>query len=137
MAVLGGGLVGAETAAFLAETGCDVSIVEMRAELALDAEPTPRKHLLGLLDAHGVCQVLYARAEKIDGGAVVVQRIGQEMRLGPFDAIVTAFGSKPRATLAVQLRALGANVSVVGDARTVRDAYSDIREGFEAGLAIG
>ena len=136
IAVLGGGLVGAETAALLAEAGNAVTIVEMRGELAPDAEPTPRKHLAGVLGSHGARVQLGARVLEIASGKVLVEQAGEEAALGPFDAIVTAFGSKPRSTLATQLSALGMEVSTVGDARAVRDAFSDVREGFEAGLAV-
>ena len=136
IAVLGGGLVGAETAALLAEAGNAVTIIEMRDELAPDAEPTPRKHLLADLNAHGAQIQLGARVIEVADGRVRIERGGEEVLLGSFDAVVVAFGAKPRSMLATQLAALGVEVVTAGDARAVRDAFSDVREGFEAGLAI-
>ena len=44
--ILGGGSLGSETAEFLAEKGKDVTILEMREDLALDMEPRNRMFLL-------------------------------------------------------------------------------------------
>ena len=136
VAVLGGGLVGAETAAFLAEEGCEVCVIEMRDELALDAEPAPRKHLLEFLRRNGVCEMTACRVCEVGDGFVLVEHDGEVNRIDGLDAVVYACGSKPYSGLASQLRALGETVVEVGDARAVRDAFSDVREGFEAGIAI-
>lgn len=137
VAVLGGGLVGAEVAALLAEAACEVSVIEMRDELAPDAEPSPRKHLLGFLRRFGVREMLGCRVCEVGDDYVAVDRGGEAIRIEGLDAIVCAFGATPRTALAEQLRALGENPVVVGDARAARDAFSDVREGFEAGIAIG
>ncbi len=136
VAVLGGGLVGAETAALLAECGCEVFVVEMRSELAADAEPSPRAHLLGFLCRFGAHEMLGRRVCEVGDDFVVAEHEGAPERIDGLDAIVCAFGAKPRTALAEQLRALGETVIEAGDAREARDAFSDVREGFEAGLSI-
>ncbi len=136
VAVLGGGLVGAETAALLVEGGVRVTVIEMRDELAPDAEPSPRKHLAEFLRRHGVREMLGARVCEVGDGFVTVEHNGAAEKMGGLDAIVCAFGARARTTLATQLSALGEHVIVVGDARAARDAFSDVREGFEAGLSV-
>ncbi len=136
VAVLGGGLVGAETAALLAEGVCEVIVIEMRDELAPDAEPSARKHLLGFLHRFGVREMLGCRVCEVGDDYVVVDRDDDDIRIDELDAIVCAFGASPRAALVEQLRASGEKLLVVGDAREARDAFSDVREGFEAGIAI-
>ncbi|MBC8456410.1 MAG: NADH:flavin oxidoreductase, partial [Deltaproteobacteria bacterium] len=52
------------------------------------------------------------------------------------DSIVLAAGSRPENAFANKIKDLAAEVLVVGDAKTPRNALEAIREGFEAGLRL-
>ena len=74
VAVLGGGLVGAETAAMLAGQGCEVHVVEMGSRIAADCEPIPRAHLLCYLNRHKVRLHVDEAVSRVEGGTVYVMR---------------------------------------------------------------
>lgn len=134
--VLGGGLVGAETAELLSQQGCEVTIVEMRDELAPDAEPSPRKYLVESLQSHGVRVMLSTKAQSVSEDCVAVEGPECEDAITGVDAVVVALGARPDDRLSEKLQELGVPVTVVGDSHKVRDAFANIREGFEAGLAV-
>jgi len=52
------------------------------------------------------------------------------------DSIVIAAGSRSENALIDKLKGLTAEVLVVGDAKSPRNALQAIREGFEAGLRV-
>ena len=52
--VAGGGLIGAETADFLAEQGREVTVIEMKPEIAADLDPYAKPMLLRELKDHDV-----------------------------------------------------------------------------------
>lgn len=138
VAVLGGGSVGAETAALLAEQGCEVTIVEMAPELAADEEPLPRKHLMGFLQKHAVAMMPNTKVIAVEDGNIQVE--GQDGRetLQGFEAIVTAFGACCDSSLAEEIRATSyaGRVIVVGDARCVASGFENLRDAHEAALRL-
>ena len=135
--VIGGGLVGLETADFLAEKGCQVTIVEMKDAIGAD---------LGILRKIAVMQKMYGLQVKMltnalcrevtDAGVVV--KIGEEEQLIACDAVVSAVGSKARDTKALEDACAACHIpcSIIGDAKMARRALNAIAEGFGAAVAI-
>ncbi len=71
--VIGGGLVGAETAEYLAKDGCEVSIVEMTDKIAREESGTVLPTMMADFAAHGVKQYLNTKVNSItDNGVVAV-----------------------------------------------------------------
>ena len=135
VAVLGGGLVGAETAAMLAGQGCELHVVEMGSRIAADCEPIPRAHLLCYLNRHKVRLHADESVSRVEGGTVYVMReSGEEFAYEGFDRIVTAFGSRSDDSLAEKIRAAGyaGVLHVVGDAFSVASGFENIRDAYEA-----
>lgn len=138
IAVLGGGLVGAETAELLAEQGNSVTVFEMLPEVAADCEPNPKVFLLEALRRGQVKLRPSCRILEIQGGKVVFQGKGNEAESEQFDHIVVALGALPRKSLADDLAAAGFKGPIVpaGDETGVKDGLLNIREGYEAGLRV-
>lgn len=136
VAVLGGGQVGAETAEMLAEEGCRVDIVEMLDQIASDAESSPRMMLMESLADHGVQIHTRARVVSVEGDTVVADTPQGELRIDGLDAIVVAFGSRPDSDLTDVLAGTGIRTMTIGDAESVKDGFSNIREGYEAALSL-
>lgn len=137
--ILGGGAVGCETAEFVAEQGHDVTLIEMRSELAPDMEWRWRKFLLPKLASLGVTILNNTRVLSIEeNGAVRVESCSQsgEHTLERFDTIVNALGYCPEDSLLHDLEAAGFTVMPVGDCNSVGLVGNAIRAGFDAAYAL-
>jgi 2,4-dienoyl-CoA reductase-like NADH-dependent reductase (Old Yellow Enzyme family)/thioredoxin reductase len=132
--VLGGGLVGAETAEFLSERGCQVTVVEMLDELAKDMEGTTRLLLLDRLSAR-ISVLLSTKVKEIRGGRVLVCCRGEEIWLEA-ETIVLALGSRADAEARKEWEGKFPQMIAVGDCVDARKAKEAIHEGFWAGLRI-
>lgn len=134
IAVLGGGLVGCETAVYCAMQGAEVTVVEMAAEVARDANARQRPALLKELERTTVrCGLRGLRAAP--EGLVCADADGRE-ELIEADAIVLAAGQKPNRAAADALRNTAPEVRLLGDclkASTLREA---IFQGYHAGLDV-
>ncbi len=97
VAVIGGGLVGAETAEFLAGIGADVTIVEMLPVIAKDEGATVRPTLMKDLVDHKVEMLVNTKLLKIEDRKVYCEvSEGEEKRekVIPVDFVVMAVGAK-------------------------------------------
>jgi len=133
--VVGGEVMGLETADFLSEQGFEVTVVEGKGNLGEDLTGHCRHFLLRRLEEKGVelrpgTEVL----EFLPDGAVVRSE-GTELRLSGFGTVAVAFGLVPEDGLARELEGK-VPLWVVGDARKPRSALEAIHEGYEAGTRI-
>ena len=136
VAVLGGGEVGCETADFIAESGSEVTVIEMLEDIALDSNPFIRPFLLDRLTQSGVKKITGARVKEITDDGVVVVKNGQEETISGVDSIVLAMGAKSVNEIADLIRGKVAEVHVIGDAKEPRRAVEAIAEGAEIARKI-
>lgn len=137
-AVIGGGLVGTETAEFLVEQGCQVSVVEMLDKIAAGESNTVMPHITARFAKGGVQQYVNTKVNALaeDGKALLATDTakGEEVTI-PCDYVVMAVGSKKN-TLDVS----GVTVPVLyaGDCSGERtaDIASAIRSGYNAANSI-
>jgi len=141
--ILGGGLVGCETADFLAETGDNavvgrtaVTIVEMLEGVALDMANEARHLLMQRLRDKGVRILTSARVKEILDDGVLFVRDGQEESIHNLDTIVLALGAKAVDPLSEKIRGKVAEVYVIGDAKEPRKVLEATAEGAEVGREI-
>ena len=134
--VLGGGMVGSETANHLASHEKTVTILEMKDQIALDEESNSRYLLMGDLEDHGVQIVTGTSVKCVVNGIVHALKNDEEITFGPFDTIVVAMGAEPDQVLKTEIESLGIPVTTVGDALNVRKALEAIEEGYRAGLTV-
>jgi 2-enoate reductase len=134
--VIGGGVVGCETALHLAQKGRKVSIVELLGDIARDMYTVNRMHLLRLLAEAGVRVLTESRvAEITDMGIVLTGRDGRQEGLKA-DTIVLAVGLKPKDDLAERLSERVPEVYPIGDCSEPRKVIHAIREGFRIARCI-
>lgn len=134
--IIGGGMVGCETAEILLEMGKSVVIIEMLPELASTMRPTPRKMLLSRLAQKSVRICTSVECRKIsDDGAVIWDRRGQYETI-PFDTLVVAVGSRPDDRLFTALQEALPAVYRAGDCVRPRTIMEAVDEGMQAGLAV-
>ena len=91
-AVIGGGLVGTETAEYLLEKGCTVSIVEMMDKIANGESSTILPTILADFRRHNVQQYVNTKVSAIEPGCVKATQGEQEITI-PCDTVVMAVGS--------------------------------------------
>jgi len=127
----GGGLVGCETANLLADNN-EVIIVEMLPEVAIGMETLSKKHLLQELKKKNVKILTSTKIVDISRNReVIVERDGHQFIIEA-DALVAAFGSRPFVPFTLE----NIPTIVVGDAKSVRNIYSAVNEGFQAAIAL-
>ena len=136
VAVIGAGLVGCETAEYLATQGCQVSLVEMRDSIAAGMSNTVLPTLLENYKAHGVKQytghkvtsmaVGELRCEDKDGNAVHI----------PCDHVVMASGARSVSFDTAALSAQGIAVVKVGDCAEVADISNAIKTAYDAANSL-
>jgi pyruvate/2-oxoglutarate dehydrogenase complex dihydrolipoamide dehydrogenase (E3) component len=135
--ILGGGMIGAETADFLGQRGKQITIIEMRPEIALDVAMGVKPFLMARLAQYGVKQIMLATVVEItDDGVVYITKEGQQETLRGADNIVLAMGARSVNELSGQLANQVGELYVIGDAKEPRLAYHAIIEGAEVALKI-
>jgi len=115
--VIGGGMVGIETAEHLGLDGVETVVVEALEDVARDMELVTRKLTMKRLEQLPVTVFTRTKVTAVRQGTVFVSGPeGAERELGRFDSVVVAVGHRSVDVLSEQLRARGASVHVVGDA---------------------
>lgn len=136
VAVMGGGLVGCETALFLAETGRDVTIIEMQPEIAPDAN---WMHRIAMLQSFAVQRRLRIRTG-LRCVAVTAEGVETQDKNGnavwiPAESKVYAFGQ--RAVPPDELMALDVPViRLIGDCHQVGKTNGAIFDGYHAAMDL-
>jgi len=141
--VLGGGVVGCETADFLAHPvddlrpgGNRVTVIEMLDNVALDERSSWRSLLIQRLRAKGVGIITGAKVVEILPDGVKYIQAGLEKAIRGMDTIVVAMGTTRNDALVERLRGVSRHLLVVGDAKEPRRALEAIAEGDEIGRTI-
>lgn len=117
--VIGGGLVGAETADFLGENGRDVTIMDMLPGIAMKMQLGTRKVLMARYEQYGVKQITNAMGLEIFEDGIVYKQNDEVKELRGFDTIVVASGSKAYNPFEEELRNKVKELYVIGDANKV------------------
>ncbi|MFP4452322.1 MAG: FAD-dependent oxidoreductase [Desulfobacterales bacterium] len=130
--VIGGGLVGMETACFLASKKSSVTLAEQ-----LETPPVPKYtshgYTLHKYLRENKCEMHFATTVKsISENAVTVEANGETEEIAGFDQVVLAVGMKPRDGLEQELKKAGIPYSLVGDAKQVRRIMEAVEEGAKA-----
>jgi pyruvate/2-oxoglutarate dehydrogenase complex dihydrolipoamide dehydrogenase (E3) component len=133
--VIGGGLVGGETAEFLARKGKKVTLLEMTEGLGNDVGPGMLKVFLKRLKDAGVNVETRAKAIEIaDEGVKCLRNEKPDFFSGA--TIVLAMGMKGNNKLVKELEGEGIAVSAVGDCVEPKTIAQAMESGFRVALEI-
>ena len=114
--IVGGGLVGCETAVYLAQKGKRVTIVEMLEEIIPDVFEANKQNLFKLLAENGVSVLTNTSLARVtDKGAAVVNQFRRYEAELPADTVVIAMGLKPERGLVKALEGKVKELHVIGD----------------------
>ncbi len=137
--MIGGGLVGCETALWLAQQGKDVTVVEMLPELMSAGLPVPfmnKDMLLTMMKAEGVRTITdNALLEVTREGAVLVDSKFRQTML-PCDTVVCAAGFTPDRELFEELYGTMPHVYSVGDSQVAANIMTAIWEANEVAMNV-
>ena len=137
VAVIGGGMVGCETAEYLAARGCKVSVIEMMDKIAAGESVTILPTLLENYKTYGVEQYPSHKVKEFRMDAVVCEnKDGAEVTI-PCDYIVLAMGARSNEFDAAALEAAGIPVYSIGDASgKAADISNAIRTGYDTACQL-
>ena len=134
--VIGGGLVGCETADYLASKGKHVTVVEMLKHTARDIGPAARFFLRKRLKEKRVIMLTQTKVNAISDSSALVATPEGERKIGPFDTFVLAMGAIPVNELAEQVNGLVSEVYVIGDADKPGKILAAVEKGAEIALNL-
>ncbi|HOV26351.1 MAG TPA: NAD(P)/FAD-dependent oxidoreductase [Pseudobacteroides sp.] len=134
--IIGGGQVGVETGEMLANQNHQVTIVEMKDEIATEEHPDIRFLTHQRLIKYGVNILTRTKVKALSKGSVTVEKDGIEQTLSGFDSIVLAVGTKSYNPLEKPMQETGKKIHIIGDARKSGNITDAIYEAAKLGVSI-
>jgi 2,4-dienoyl-CoA reductase (NADPH2) len=136
IAIVGGDLVGTSLAAWLAEQGAEVALLEAGEKLATEMAPPRRWRALHALTRHGVRCLPKTEIVAIEPDFVVARNdAGEEQRL-PANTVILARAVTANPSLAETLSADGVTCLSVGDCNGPRYFEGSIEDAWRAALSL-
>ncbi|MDO4465708.1 MAG: NAD(P)/FAD-dependent oxidoreductase [Bacillota bacterium] len=129
VAIIGGGLVGTETAEFALEKGCEVAIVEMLDTIARGESSTILPVIQKDFKEHNVQEYTNTKVTGFNGTAILATKDEQEIEI-PCDMVIVAVGSKKKE---IDLTGLDKPIHYIGDCSQDKtaDISSAIRSAYQ------
>ena len=134
--VIGGGLVGIETALHLAMQGKKVSIVEMLPAIANDANFRYARTYRWKIEEYGIDVYTSTKCSAVtEEGVLAVDQEGNELRI-PADHVVISVGMKPRTHVVESLRDCAPEFIPIGNCVRPGQIKDAIRAGYDAAMFL-
>jgi NADPH-dependent 2,4-dienoyl-CoA reductase/sulfur reductase-like enzyme len=134
--VIGGDMVGCETADFLAHQGKTVTVTRRGPRMAVKVMRGLRPALLERLRSKGVTMLTGVRYEEVVPAGLVITDKDGNRRTIEADTVVLAAGAESRTQLQRDLQGRVAELHQVGDCVAPRGILEAIHEGSRAGRAL-
>lgn len=134
--ILGGGLIGSESAVYLDSLGKEVTIVEMRGDYAADA---PVMHKLGMqeyLKDSNVKMYLNTKAKEVTEEGLLCENAEGNQILLEADTIFVAAGMQPDTEAVEKLRYAAPRFFQIGDCIKVGKVYDAVHGGYYGAIDI-
>lgn len=135
VAVFGGSLAGCECAIHLAQEGRHVHLVEMRDQLAPDANIRHRPLLLKEIEKHVTVHTGHKGLEVTKDGIICENKEGEKVLI-PGTSVICALGQRSRTDMVTELSGSTPFVRVIGDAARVSTITNAVYWGYHAALDI-
>jgi 2,4-dienoyl-CoA reductase-like NADH-dependent reductase (Old Yellow Enzyme family)/thioredoxin reductase len=134
--IIGGELVGCETADYLIRKGKTVTVMRRGLEMAVGVNQLARDNLLARLRKNKVTMLTGVRYEEItDKGLVITDKEGRRQNIEA-DTVVLAAGASPDTQLAAEMKRLDVPLYLVGDCVKPAKIADAIRDGARVGREI-
>ena len=133
--MIGGGLVGCETALHLQKTGYNVLVVEMLDRIAKDSYGMYREALLLEMEKCGVSYLVNATCKEIcEDGAIIAQN--GALRKLEADTVLYALGMRPNDSHQLKQAAGNIPIYVIGDCLTPGKVGDAMKAAYELALTL-
>jgi len=134
--VIGGGLIGMETADYLCQKGTQVTLVEVLKRSPV-LKITSHGYMLHARLKEAGCRLLFnTTVKKIEESSVTVLIEGREQILSPVDQVIIAVGLKPLNKLKEILQGRKIRHFIIGDALQPRRIIEATEEGARAAWSL-
>ena len=135
--VAGGGLIGCETALYLAQQGKRVTIVEMMEDIIPDVFEANKEHLLKLIAENCVSVLKDTSLCRVtDEGAILVNKRRRYEAMLKADTVVLAVGLKPDNELYKALKGEVPELHAVGDCKKSLKIMDAVKSAFNTSRLI-
>jgi pyruvate/2-oxoglutarate dehydrogenase complex dihydrolipoamide dehydrogenase (E3) component len=133
--VIGGGLVGLETADFLSGQGKEVTLVEMLPDVGTDMDHLAKAMITNRLRKNRVTTHTNTKVVRLTKSMAIAHRGEEEIRL-PIESVIVAVGVRANRELPDALAKSDIEMHVIGDAVEPRTALDAVYEGFEVACGL-
>ncbi len=141
--VIGGGMVGCETAEYMSQRGDNpligttgVTIIEMLDQVAQDLSPESRVLLMQRMRHDGIKIMTRTKVKEFLSDGIIVETDGKEENIRGIDRIVLAMGARATDNLSEALEGKVDEIHVIGDAKMARNLLSATKEAADVGRQI-
>ena len=138
--IVGGGLVGSETALWLAQQGKSVAIVEVLPDILYSGTPgvnDPNEMMLrNLLDFHGVKKMTGTALNAYNGQDVTVKALDGDEQTVPAETLILSVGYDKDTALYEDMKYSAYETYILGDCKSVRKIINAVWEAYEVARFI-
>ena len=135
--VVGGGMVGCETAAFLGEQNHDVTVIEFRDTVGADVIHEHRVYLMKVFEEYGIGQITGAKVCRFfEDGVEYETADGEHHEARGYDSVVLSMGYRNYNSLEEQVKAIVPDTYVIGDRIRARRALDATKEAYDVASQI-
>lgn len=136
VAIIGGGLVGIETAELLTSKGKKVLIIEMLDEIAKELVYTRKVFAFEFINKHNIKTYTNSKCVEITEQSIIIEKDGNYEEIEGIGTVVMAVGSKADTSISNILKEMNITYHVIGDALQARKAINAIWEAAAVARAI-
>lgn len=134
---IGGGLVGAETAIYLADLGHDVTLVEMTDMIAREANGHHGLAVRQMIEKTGVKALTNTSCVAVGDGSIDVKDADGNITTLRGDTIVLSAGYRAKTSEVDTFFGLADDFAVIGDCKKVHRVRSAVHDGTFAAINLG
>ena len=135
--VVGGGMVGCETAAFLGEQNHEVTVIEFRDTVGADVIHEHRVYLMEDFENYGIQEITGAKVcQFFEDGVAYETADGVRHETRGYDSVILSMGYRNYNPFGDAVKEIVADTHVIGDAIRARRALDATKEAYEIAAHI-
>ncbi len=135
VAIMGGGLVGTEAAVSFSKEGHEVSVIEMRPDVAIDTNPFYRGGLMDQVNKCGAKLYVNTMVKEVVDNGVLVECDGKQFVVEA-DTVVCAAGFRANYAKVDAIADLVDENYIIGDCKKVAQIGQAMDDGYHIGILV-